>query len=152
MVCLHILVVAGAEDLVQNFGSQSQPSNGSSKAPMGSPNYREEAERIVADEKAQNEKMPVYEVWLPHEILCLLILQGLEEFRLVEKMGDGAFSNVYKAVERKTGRKVAVKVVRKFELNSSQVRLHLLFFSLLLLLYVVAVLPCCLPYAGHIRD
>lgn len=37
-------------------------------------------------------------------------------------MGDGAFSNVYKAVERKTGRKVAVKVVRKYELNSSQVR------------------------------
>ena len=37
-------------------------------------------------------------------------------------MGDGAFSNVYKAVERATGRKVAVKVVRKFELNSTQVR------------------------------
>lgn len=36
-------------------------------------------------------------------------------------MGDGAFSNVYKAIERKTGRKVAVKVVRKYELNSSQV-------------------------------
>ena len=36
-------------------------------------------------------------------------------------MGDGAFSNVYKAVERKNGRKVAVKVVRKYELNSSQV-------------------------------
>jgi serine/threonine protein kinase len=40
-------------------------------------------------------------------------------------MGDGAFSNVYKAVERKTGRKVAVKVVRKYELNSSQVRIIL---------------------------
>lgn len=37
-------------------------------------------------------------------------------------MGDGAFSNVYKAVERKSGRMVAVKVVRKYELNSSQVR------------------------------
>lgn len=40
-------------------------------------------------------------------------------------MGDGAFSNVYKAIERKTGRKCAVKVVRKFELNHSQVRLDL---------------------------
>lgn len=49
--------------------------------------------------------------------------QGLEAFKLVEKMGDGAFSNVYKAIERKTGRKVAVKVVRKYELNSSQVRI-----------------------------
>jgi serine/threonine protein kinase len=47
-------------------------------------------------------------------------------------MGDGAFSNVYKAIERKTGRKVAVKVVRKYELNSSQVCTILLipsFFS-----------------------
>jgi serine/threonine protein kinase len=49
-------------------------------------------------------------------------LQGLEQYRLVEKMGDGAFSNVYKAIDRKTGQKVAVKVVRKYELNSTQVR------------------------------
>jgi len=32
------------------------------KAPIASPNYREEAEKIVADERAQSEKMPVYEV------------------------------------------------------------------------------------------
>ena len=37
-------------------------------------------------------------------------------------MGDGAFSNVYKAIERKSGQKCAVKVVRKYELNHSQVR------------------------------
>lgn len=48
--------------------------------------------------------------------------QGLEEFELIEKMGDGAFSNVYKAVDRRSGQKVAVKVVRKYELNQSQVR------------------------------
>ncbi|KAF8525360.1 kinase-like domain-containing protein [Gautieria morchelliformis] len=35
-------------------------------------------------------------------------------------MGDGAFSNVYKAVDTQSGQKVAIKVVRKFELNSSQ--------------------------------
>ena len=29
---------------------------------MLSPNYREEAEKIVAEEKAHGEKMPVYEV------------------------------------------------------------------------------------------
>ena len=44
-------------------------------------------------------------------------------------MGDGAFSNVYKAIERKTGRLCAVKVVRKYELNSSQVRFVSHFFS-----------------------
>ena len=31
-------------------------------APAYSPNYREEAERIVAEERANTEKMPVYEV------------------------------------------------------------------------------------------
>lgn len=32
------------------------------KAPAYSPNYREEAERIVAEERAQTEKMPRYDV------------------------------------------------------------------------------------------
>ncbi|UZJ52374.1 hypothetical protein CBS101457_001694 [Exobasidium rhododendri] len=43
-----------------------------------------------------------------------------ERFQLLMKMGDGAFSNVYKARDRKTGQKVAIKVVRKYELNSNQ--------------------------------
>jgi hypothetical protein len=44
---------------------------------MVSPNYREEAERIVAEEKAQGEKMPVYEVCLWHEShLTLTYLLG----------------------------------------------------------------------------
>ncbi|KAG6880295.1 hypothetical protein C0992_000072 [Termitomyces sp. T32_za158] len=35
-------------------------------------------------------------------------------------MGDGAFSNVYRGIDRRTSMKVAVKVVRKYELNASQ--------------------------------
>jgi serine/threonine protein kinase len=72
-------------------------------------------------------------------------IQGLEGFRLVEKMGDGAFSNVYKAVDRKTGRKVAVKVVRKYELNHSQV-------SFLSYHYSLCIYPlhlCCLLRPGQ---
>jgi len=66
--------------------------------------------------------------------------KGLERYRILEKMGEsvrpyvmvdrssadpprcrsGAFSNVYKAQDLKTGQKVAIKVVRKFELNSQQ--------------------------------
>ena len=47
---------------------------------------------------------------------------GLERWQLIEKMGDGAFSNVYRArdIEGQVG-EVAIKVVRKFEMNSSQV-------------------------------
>ncbi|KAG9063059.1 hypothetical protein KI688_004659 [Linnemannia hyalina] len=69
-------------------------------------NNTEAASRIVAEEKHQKSKMPVY--------------PGLERYRLVEKMGDGAFSNVYKAYDTKMDRLVAVKVVRKFELNAHQ--------------------------------
>jgi hypothetical protein len=73
--------------------------------------YAKEAERIVEEERLASEKMPHYE--------------GLNDrFQLISKMGDGAFSNVYKARYRKTGQKVAIKVVRKYELNSNQVSLH----------------------------
>lgn len=40
---------------------------------------------------------------------------------------SGAFSNVYKAIDRRTNSKVAIKCVRKFELNHSQVGLFSLF-------------------------
>jgi hypothetical protein len=65
-------------------------------------------ERIVAEEREAKGKMPRY--------------PGLERWTLVEKMGDGAFSNVYKARDT-TGQwgEVAIKVVRKFEMNSQQV-------------------------------
>jgi serine/threonine protein kinase len=46
--------------------------------------------------------------------------EGLENFKLEEKMGDGAFSNVFKALDISANKHVAIKVVRKFELNASQ--------------------------------
>jgi hypothetical protein len=66
-------------------------------------------ERIVAEEREAKGKLPKY--------------PGLERWTLLEKMGDGAFSNVYRARDS-TGQQegeVAIKVVRKFEMNSSQV-------------------------------
>jgi hypothetical protein len=65
-------------------------------------------ERIVAEEREAKGKLPKY--------------PGLERWTLVEKMGDGAFSNVYRARDN-TGQwgEVAIKVVRKFEMNSHQV-------------------------------
>ena len=80
--------------------------------------------RMVAEENESKGKLPRY--------------PGLERWRLIEKMGDGAFSNVYKAVDLEQGvGEVAIKVVRKFEMNSSQVStstdLCILQYSLLLL-------------------
>ena len=65
-------------------------------------------ERIVAEERESQGKLPKY--------------PGLDRWTLLEKMGDGAFSNVYRAKDN-TGQmgEVAIKVVRKFEMNSSQV-------------------------------
>lgn len=86
-----------------------------------------EIERLVAEENVNRSKMPKY--------------PGLERWDLVEKMGDGAFSNVYRAKDV-TGQfnEVAIKVVRKFEMNSNQVGdmpvilfFPFLFFSFLLL-------------------
>ena len=65
-------------------------------------------ERIVAEERESKGKLPRY--------------PGLERWTLVEKMGDGAFSNVYRAKDNNhVYDQVAIKVVRKFEMNSTQV-------------------------------
>ena len=65
--------------------------------------------KLVAEENESKSKFPHY--------------PGLERWELVEKMGDGAFSNVYRARDREGGTaEVAIKVVRKFEMNSMQVR------------------------------
>lgn len=65
-------------------------------------------ERIVAEERESKGKLPRY--------------PGLERYQLIEKMGDGAFSNVYRAKDtHQQYNEVAIKVVRKFEMNSQQV-------------------------------
>jgi len=63
-------------------------------------------QQIVAEEREQRNKMPTY--------------PGLERYLILNKMGDGAFSNVYKAIDKITQEKVAIKIVRKRELNHSQ--------------------------------
>ena len=70
--------------------------------------HEAEIEQIVAEERLSRSKMPKY--------------PGLERWILIEKMGDGAFSNVFRARDS-TGEdgEVAIKVVRKFEMNSKQV-------------------------------
>ncbi|KXS96801.1 hypothetical protein AC578_8314 [Pseudocercospora eumusae] len=68
-------------------------------------------ERIVAEERESKGKLPRY--------------PGLERYQLLEKMGDGAFSNVYRARDTQGQHdQVAIKVVRKFEMNSTQAVLH----------------------------
>lgn len=88
----------------QSEPPQSQPQ----KSPENKQARTAEIEQIVAEERSSRTKMPKY--------------PGLERYILLEKMGDGAFSNVYRAKDT-TGEhdEVAIKVVRKFEMNSHQV-------------------------------
>ncbi|CAL1702150.1 unnamed protein product [Somion occarium] len=85
---------------------QAQQQQQQTQARTASPKYKDEIEKIVQEEREAKSKMPSY--------------KGLENFKLLDKMGDGAFSNVYKAIDLRTGEKVAVKVVRKYELSASQ--------------------------------
>ncbi|KAI8369128.1 kinase-like domain-containing protein, partial [Choanephora cucurbitarum] len=64
------------------------------------------ATRLVQEEKQRKNVLPKY--------------PGLERFEMIEKIGEGAFSYVYKARDTLTDKEVAVKVVRKKELDASE--------------------------------
>ncbi|KAJ4364183.1 MAPK-activated protein kinase Srk1 [Neocucurbitaria cava] len=98
-------IAAQAGDAAARAASDKQKQAAAAKQAGVDPSV---LERIVAEEREAKGKMPRY--------------PGLERWTLVEKMGDGAFSNVYRARDT-TGQwgEVAIKVVRKFEMNSQQV-------------------------------
>jgi serine/threonine-protein kinase RCK2 len=107
-------VAAKAGDAAARAAGEHQEAQANQKA--GSTDRKAEydpsvLERIIADERESKGKLPKY--------------PGLERWTLVEKMGDGAFSNVYRARDNANQYPdVAIKVVRKFEMNSSQVSLY----------------------------
>ncbi|OZJ06806.1 hypothetical protein BZG36_00102 [Bifiguratus adelaidae] len=55
-----------------------------------------------------------------HDRLMRSKYEGLDRYEFLEKLGDGAFSDVYKARDKETQTLVAVKIVRKHELNANQ--------------------------------
>jgi hypothetical protein len=93
-------------------------------------------ERIVAEEREAKGKLPNY--------------PGLERWTLLEKMGDGAFSNVYRAKDN-TGQygEAAIKVVRKFEMNSSQVSIPPKRIALFSPFHYVSLTPLSQLAASH---
>jgi hypothetical protein len=94
--------VAQADGVAAHHAEANQTASKSKRAPDA------HVAKIVQEENESRSKFPRY--------------PGLEEWELVEKMGDGAFSNVYHARDRQGNRgEVAIKVVRKFEMNNMQV-------------------------------
>jgi hypothetical protein len=98
-------IAAQAGDAAAHAAAKDQKKQAAAKNAGVDPSV---LERIVAEEREAKGKLPRY--------------PGLERWTLLEKMGDGAFSNVYRARDT-TGQwdEVAIKVVRKFEMNSQQV-------------------------------
>ena len=95
--------VAQADGVAAHHAEANQSLESGSKSRKA-----EELAKLVAEENESRSKFPKY--------------PGLERWELIEKMGDGAFSNVYRARDT-TGDagEVAIKVVRKFEMNNMQV-------------------------------
>jgi hypothetical protein len=102
-------VVAHAAGKHQNLHQQAQNGDNIASGSKLIKIYDEDTlAKIIAEENANREKLSRY--------------PGLERYDLLQKMGDGAFSNVYRARDTHgVHGEIAIKVVRKFELNASQV-------------------------------
>ncbi|ORX95910.1 Pkinase-domain-containing protein [Basidiobolus meristosporus CBS 931.73] len=86
---------------------QSAPDLDTKPLPPPKPELSEDLNSIFMNPKYANDpNLPVY--------------PNLDRYQLLTKLGDGAFSNVYKAYDQYREKLVAIKVVRKFELNSLQ--------------------------------
>ncbi|OTA97117.1 hypothetical protein M434DRAFT_334274 [Hypoxylon sp. CO27-5] len=103
--------VAQADAVAAHHAEANQNISGSQSTKSRSRAEDERAAKIVQEENENRNKFPKY--------------PGLERWELVEKMGDGAFSNVYRARDVKgNAGEVAIKVVRKFEMNNMQGSKH----------------------------
>lgn len=70
--------------------------------------YSQVATKIVEQERRQRERRKSEKY------------PGLEGYEILEQMGEGAFSVVYRAKQLKTGHYVAVKILRKFQMDQAQ--------------------------------
>ncbi|KAI3403483.1 srk1 [Candida oxycetoniae] len=68
--------------------------------------YNKVATQIVEEERLQKSKFKKY--------------PNLDKYEVMEQMGEGAFSVVYKAVHKATGKEVAIKILRKFQMDQQQ--------------------------------
>ncbi|KAI1114492.1 CAMK/CAMK1 protein kinase [Nemania sp. NC0429] len=102
--------VAQADGVAAHHAEANQGASSSQSKTKRAPDPH--VAKIVQEENESRAKFPRY--------------PGLERWELLEKMGDGAFSNVYRARDRQgDAGEVAIKVVRKFEMNNMQGQKHL---------------------------
>lgn len=113
--------VCGVQEAAANSGKQSLKNfirhgknHGSSSTLVGNGFIKEEKEARdnfsydeLADELVASDNERVQ-------------YQGISKYQFQEKIGEGAFSEVYKAVNLISNQAVAVKVIKKFQLDANQ--------------------------------
>lgn len=82
-----------------------QPNHGQHQHGQNPENY-EYAAKLVEEERRKRSRAQKY--------------PNLDKYEVMEKLGDGAFSVVYKARNKETGRHVAVKILRKYQMDNAQ--------------------------------
>jgi hypothetical protein len=116
-----------AEDLTKPTGEISFDTKATDTV---DPKYAQAATQETADQLRENRSMDNKRLLTAEMMNRSKMPQypGLERWILVEKMGDGAFSDVYRARDSKMEfGEVAIKVLRSFEMNGNQVALPLTF-------------------------
>ncbi|KAI5960894.1 srk1 [Candida theae] len=68
--------------------------------------YDKVATQLVEEENLQKSKFKTY--------------KNLDNYEVLEQMGEGAFSIVNKAIHKPTGKEVAIKILRKFQMDQQQ--------------------------------
>lgn len=104
------------QQVVEDHAQYQQPGHDHSQAQAHAPQYDfqtdhnrdnyEYASRIVEEERRQRKKQLKY--------------PNLHQYEMMEKLGDGAFSVVFKALHKESGRHVAIKVLRKYQMDNAQ--------------------------------
>ncbi|KAF8968419.1 hypothetical protein BGZ46_010882 [Entomortierella lignicola] len=102
----HFTDVTDLNKISNNAGNSNTNQGNNHNGAFTANHNTEAASRMIAEANQQKNTMPTY--------------PGLERFTLLSKMGDGAFSNVFKAHDTKADRIVAIKVVRKYDINTHQ--------------------------------
>ncbi|KAJ7974019.1 Serine/threonine-protein kinase [Quillaja saponaria] len=101
-----------------NGDGQSQGSNFGGKGEGGDEGkrYGDHKDGKLSKHDRDGELVDGWPKWLtdnvPREVLAVLIPRSAESYRMLDKVGQGTYSNVYKARDRYTGKIVALKKVR----------------------------------------
>lgn len=90
----HITAIQGGYSSQQN------------QSPHSKQDYSEAVDRIVKEELEERQNRRKY--------------PNLANYEMLDKMGEGAFSVVYKARHKISGRLVAIKVLRKYQMDTAQ--------------------------------